>query len=106
MAKDLNRSIKVYIDNSDAMAKSQALEARITKLRGELEKLNTQGKKDTREHKSTEKALRQLERSYGNYQNKIKETERILHNLSGSTYKEPKIIAKLDKPCARCRNRI
>lgn len=88
MAKDLNRSIKVYIDNSDAMAKSQALEARITKLRGELEKLNTQGKKDTREHKSTEKALRQLERSYGNYQNKIKETERILNNLSGSTYKE------------------
>lgn len=88
MARDLNRSIKVYIDNSDAMAKSQALEARITKLRGELEKLNSQGKKDTREHKSTEKALRQLERSYGNYQNKIKETERILNNLSGSTYKE------------------
>lgn len=88
MAQDLNRSIKVYIDNSDAMAKAQALEGRIVKLRGELEKLNTQGKRDSKESIATEKALKQLERTYGNYQNKIRETERILKNLSGSTYKE------------------
>ena len=90
MANDLNRSIKIYIDNSDAMAKASTLEAKITELRGELQKLNQQGKKDSHEYKSQEKALNKLERSYGNYKNKIQETERVLKNLSGSTYKELK----------------
>ena len=67
--------------------KSQALEGRITKLRGELEKLNAQGKKRHTSTNQPKKALKQLEKSYGNYQNKIKETERILNNLSGSTIK-------------------
>lgn len=88
MAKDLNRSIKIYIDNSDAMANAQKLENKISSLRAELQKLSAEGKKDTREYTSQEKALNKLERSYGNYKNKIQETERVLNNLSGSTYKE------------------
>lgn len=47
MAQDLNRSIKISIDNSDAMAKAERLESKISKLRGELEKLNAQGKKNS-----------------------------------------------------------
>lgn len=88
MARDLNRSIKIYIDNSDAMANAQKLENKISQLRAELQQLNSQGKKDTKEYTSQEKALNKLERSYGNYQNKIRETERVLKNLSGATYKE------------------
>ena len=45
MANDLNRSIKIYIDNSDAMANAQKLEAKISSLRGELQKLSAEGKK-------------------------------------------------------------
>jgi TP901 family phage tail tape measure protein len=88
MAKDLNRSIKIYIDNSDAMANATALESKIAELRASLQKLNEQGKKDTQGYKAQEKALHEFEKSYGNYQYKIKETERILKNLSGATYKE------------------
>jgi TP901 family phage tail tape measure protein len=88
MARDLNRSIKIYIDNSDAMAKATTLESKIAELRVSLQKLNEQGKKDTQGYKAQEKALNKFEKSYGNYQYKIKETERILKNLSGATYKE------------------
>lgn len=88
MARDLNRSIKIYIDNSDAMANATKLENKITGLRAELQKLNQQGKKDSNEYKVQEKALNKLERSYGNYKNKVQETEKILKNLSGATYKE------------------
>lgn len=88
MAQDLNRSIKVYIDNSDAMVKAQDLESKISKLRYELEKLNAQGKKDSREYIATEKSLNKLEKSYGKLQFSIQEMDRILKNLSGATYKE------------------
>lgn len=88
MANDLNRSIKIFIDNSDAMANAQKLENKISSLRAELQKLSAEGKRDTKEYMSQEKALNKLERSYGNYKNKISETERVLKNLSGSTYKE------------------
>lgn len=88
MAKDLNRSIKIYINNSDAMANAKKLEQSILSLRGELQKLAAEGKKDEKEYLAKEKALNKLEKSYGNYKNKVAETERILKNLSGSTYKE------------------
>ncbi|MDU1906654.1 MAG: phage tail tape measure protein [Dysgonomonas sp.] len=88
MAKDLNRSIKIYIDSSDAMKKSKDLETRMSKLRDRLQELHAQGKKDTPEYARTEKALQQLSTSYGRYQEKLKETERILKNLSGATEAE------------------
>lgn len=88
MAQDLNRSIKIYIDNSDALAKAENLENRIASLRSELQKLDAEGKRDSKQHDATQKALQKLERTYGTYQNKIQETQRVLKNLSGSTYKE------------------
>ena len=84
MANDLNRSIKIYIDNSDAMVNATALENKISHLRAELQQLNAQGKKDTKDYTAQEKALKKLERSYATYQNKIQETERVLKNLSGA----------------------
>jgi len=88
MAKDLNRSIKIYIDSSDAMKKSKDLEARMSKLRSTLAELDAQGKKGSAEYARTEKQLQQLANSYGRYQEKLKETERILKNLSGATEQE------------------
>ncbi len=88
MANDLNRSIKIYIDNSDAMANAQKLEARITELRAELRKLSSEGQRGSKEYIAQEKAVKKLEKTYGTYQQKIRETERVLKNLSGATYKE------------------
>lgn len=88
MAQDLNRSIKIYIDNSDAMASATKLEGKIEKLRESIAKLAAEGKKNTDEYDKEKKALDKYVRSYGNYQKTIKDTERVLKNLSGSTYKE------------------
>ena len=88
MARDLNRSIKIYIDNSDAMANAQKLEAKISSLRSELQKLSAEGKQDSKEYFAQEKAVNKLEKAYGQYQAKVRETERVLKNLSGATYKE------------------
>lgn len=88
MASDLNRSIKIYIDNSDALAKASQLEATISELRTELRRLSAEGKKDSAEYVKKEREITKLEKSYGNYKNTVAETERVLRNLSGSTYKE------------------
>ena len=88
MAKDLNRSIKIYIDNSDAMQKSELLEKKISSLRAELQKLDAEGKKESKQYTASEKALAKMERTRGAHLNKVKETQRVLRDLSGSTYKE------------------
>lgn len=88
MAQDLNRSIKIYIDNSDAMQKSEKLEKKISSLRAELQKLDAEGKKESKQYTTSEKALAKMERTRGAHLNKVKETQRVLRDLSGSTYKE------------------
>ena len=57
MAQDLTRSIKIYIDNSDAMANAQKLENKISSLRAELAKLSAEGKKNSSEYIASEKRL-------------------------------------------------
>lgn len=88
MAKDLNRSIKIYIDNSDAMKKADNLKEKIGKLQTELQDLAAAGKKDTAEYAKREKALQQLQGSYQRYIDKVIETEHVLKNLSGATQKQ------------------
>lgn len=88
MARDLNRSIKIYIDNSDAMKNVENLEKSMSSLRSEMQKLDAEGKKETQTYANKEKQLRNQERTYASYQNKVQETQRVLKNLSGSTYRE------------------
>lgn len=83
--RDLNRSIKIFIDNTDAMQKSDALKAKIAELRTEMTRLEAQGKKESRQYISTEKALRKHELTQSKYLNTVKETQRVLKNLSGAT---------------------
>ncbi|MBK5720146.1 phage tail tape measure protein [Dysgonomonas sp. Marseille-P4677] len=94
MAKDLNRSIKIYIDNSDAMKKSSDFANRIEKVKQKLEELNAQGKKGSPEYKKAEDELRKLTASYDRYQAKLKDTERVLKNLSGATRGELEALKK------------
>ena len=94
MAKDLNRSIKIYIDHSDAMKKSTDFGQKIDAVKQKLEDLSNQGKKDTPEYKAQEDILRKLEVSYDRYKTKLAETERILKNLSGATRGELESLRK------------
>lgn len=80
-----NRSIKIFIDNSDAMSNAKKLRSEISRLEGDLKSLESQGKKDSAGYKKSERDLNQLTNSYSKHQNKIQETERVLKNLSGAT---------------------
>lgn len=88
MASDLNRSIKVYIDNSSAMKNMEALQNKIASLNDELNRLNATGGRATEEYQKKEKALQQLNASMDRYKGKVAETERVLGSLSGATVKE------------------
>ncbi len=83
-----NRSIKIFIDNSDAMSKSEDLRKNIRLLENDLKSLSQQGKKDTAAYKKSEKDLNELTNAYSTHQNKVSETERVLKNLSGATLPE------------------
>lgn len=94
MAKDLNRSIKIYIDHSDAMKKASDFANRIDKVNQKLQDLNAQGKKESPEYKKTEDELKRLTNSYDRYQAKLAQTERVLKNLSGATRGELETLQK------------
>lgn len=97
MAKDLNRSIKIYIDNSDAMKSASQLQEKIKALDSELESLNSAGKRETSEYQQKERALQQLNASYARYQNKVEATRTTLNNLSGATTKELEAVRRAIK---------
>jgi len=85
---DVNRSIKVYIDNTEAGKSIDGLRAHIAKLEKDLNNLN---KDDPAYAANAAKMKKSLEDSYSQlakYRKSVQETERVLGNLSGSTYKE------------------
>lgn len=88
MANDLNRSIKIYLDNSSAMSSADQLKKKISELEGELLGLQTAGQGNSTQAKKIEKELTALTKKYDSYKIKVADTERVLKNLSGATYKE------------------
>ena len=80
-----NRSIKIFIDNSDAMSSAKKLRSEINRLEGDLKSLAAEGKKESAGYKRNERDLAKLTKSYATHQNKVQETERVLKNLSGAT---------------------
>ena len=88
MANDLNRSIKIYLDNSAAMASADELRQRIGELEGKLLDLQTAGKGNSDQAKKIEKELTAQTKKYENYKREVADTERVLKNLSGATYNE------------------
>lgn len=88
MANDLNRSIKIYLDNSSAMTSADELQKRIGELEGKLLDLQTAGKGNSDQAKKIEKELTAQTKKYENYKREVADTERVLKNLSGATYNE------------------
>lgn len=88
MAQDLNRSIKIFIDSTDAMENYKKLTASTEKLTAKLKELRAAGKQDTAEFEKTRRARERDLKQQGAYINKIEETNRVLKNLSGATYGE------------------
>lgn len=88
MANDLNRSIKIYLDNSAAMTSADELQKRIGELEGKLLDLQTAGRGNSAQSKKIEKELTALKKKYEDYKREVADTERVLKNLSGATYNE------------------
>jgi len=88
MAGDLNRSIKIYLDNSDAMTSASELETKIGELEKKLLDLRTAGEGNSKAAKKIERELTAQTQKMQKYKQEVADTERVLKNLSGATYKE------------------
>ena len=88
MAGDLNRSIKIFLDNSSAMASADQLKQRIGELEKKLYDLQSAGQGNSDQSKKIQKELDAQSRKYEKYRQEVMSTERVLKNLSGATYKE------------------
>ena len=86
--QDLNRSIKIYIDGSDAAQGIKPVQEAIGKLEQKLAALNNTEADYQEKSEQLKKQLDSKHRTLANYQKKVEETERVLKNLSGATYKE------------------
>lgn len=94
MAEDLNRSVRIYLNTSDAQKSYNELIQANNRLKKALAELEAQGKKNTQEFKKTSTEQKNLERTMANYEAKIKETSRVLNNLSGATLNELNAVRK------------
>lgn len=88
MANDLNRSIRIYIDGSDAQAGIAKVQAAVQKLEAQLAGLNKSEANYEQRSKELQQELSNKNRTLENYRRKVQETERVLNNLSGATYRE------------------
>ena len=88
MAGDLNRSIKIYLDNSDAMTSASELETKIGELEKKLLDLRAAGEGNSKAAKKIERELTAQTQKMQKYKQEVADTERVLKNLSGATYKE------------------
>lgn len=88
MGKDLNRSIKIYLDNSSALESADQLRERISGLEKKLLDLQTAGKGNSDAAKKLSKEIDGQREKLTKYEAKVKDTERVLKNLSGATYNE------------------
>lgn len=88
MANDLNRSIKIYIDGSEAQQGIAKVEAAVQKLEAKLASLNKGEADYEAKSKELQKELYAKTRTLETYKKKVEETDRVLKNLSGATYQE------------------
>lgn len=85
---DLNRSIKIYIDGSDAQAGIAKVETAVQKLEQQLRSLNKSEADYEAKSEKLKAELTAKNRTLENYRKKVEETDRVLKNLSGATYNE------------------
>lgn len=85
---DLNRSIKIFIDGTDASAGVKKIEDAISKLENKLSSLDKSESGYAKKSKALQKELESKYKTLNTYKQKVAETERVLKNLSGATYDE------------------
>lgn len=85
---DLNRSIKIFIDGTEASAGVKKVEESIAKLEDKLSSLDKSEAGYSKKSKSLQKELENKYKTLNTYKQKIEETDRVLKNLSGATYNE------------------
>ena len=88
MANDLNRSIKIYIDGTDAQQSLNKIGNSIQKLRDKLASLNETETDYEQKKKELNERINQGISTQERYKQKVQETERVLKDLSGATYRE------------------
>ena len=88
MANDINRSIKIYIDSTEAGKSVKGLEDKIISLRKQIAELDKSDPQAEAQAKKLQNALANSEAQLYRYNRSIQETERVLKNLSGATYNE------------------
>mgnify|MGYP001251134516 CR=1 FL=1 len=85
---DLNRSIKIFIDGTEASAGVKKIEDAISQLENEIASLDKSESGYGRKSKALQKELERKYKTLNTYKQKVAETDRILKNLSGATYDE------------------
>lgn len=88
MANDLNRSIKLYIDGSEATNKIDLVKESISRLEDKLRSLTGKEADYAKRSQDLKKELDAKNRTLQNYEKQLAETERVLKSLSGATYNE------------------
>lgn len=86
--QDLNRSIKIFIDGSEAAQGIEPVKKAIADLEAKLGKLTGQEADYEEKSKQLKEQLESKNRTLHNYEKKVQETDRVLKNLSGATYQE------------------
>lgn len=76
------------MDNSDAMTSASELETKIGELEKKLLDLRTAGEGNSKAAKKIERELTAQTQKMQKYKQEVADTERVLKNLSGATYKE------------------
>lgn len=85
---DLNRSIKIYIDGNDASKGIEDVKNKIQSLESKLAGLNMTEADYADKSQKLSKELAVKKKVMADYERKVKDTDRVLRNLSGATYNE------------------
>lgn len=85
---DLNRSIKIYIDGTEASAGVKKIEDAISQLENKISSLDKSEADYANKSKTLQKELENKYKTLNTYKQKVAETDRVLKNLSGATYDE------------------
>lgn len=88
MGNDLNRSIKIYIDGTEAAQGVKQVETAIQKLEDKLSSLNKSEANYNTRSKQLQKEIEAKNKTLRAYKQKIEETDNVLKNLSGATYNQ------------------
>lgn len=85
---DFTRGIKVYLDSQGYGKGMDEMNKKTDEYRKRLNELEKAGKGNTSQADRLRKQIERSLKTEEEYQSKLKETERILNNLSGATYNE------------------